>query len=52
MTASGLLLLEDMAKLFAEKKVDRMASVAICEMLAKIEERPGPNMAALARTSP
>ena len=36
----GPLLLEDMAKLFAEKNVDRMASVAICEMLAKIEERP------------
>ena len=36
----GILLLEDLAKLFAEKGVDRMASISICEALAKLEERP------------
>ena len=36
----GILLLEDLARLFAEKGVDRMASISICEALAKLEERP------------
>ena len=37
------LLLEDLAKLFAEKGVDRMASVAICEALAKWRSAHGPS---------
>ena len=36
----GVLLLEDLGRLFAESGVTRMSSVAICEALAKIEERP------------
>jgi putative DNA primase/helicase len=40
----GILLLEDLGKLYAERNADRMASKDICSALAEVEERPWPEI--------